>query len=426
MPSRADVRRRVEWALRVALVAVLAFTLSRSLPRAAGGANVVGMKTSDFDRDIRSIISSDASEISLGVDAAISRTQRDLLRAVRGAGTKVTWHGDVPSMAIEVSRERDPFADGRVALVSGSDAPLAVSDSAGPIDTLRATSGTIEAGTLVGSVRAVRGGFFARGAVPKPTDRRAVLVLGRVGWEVKFVAAALTEAGWTVRSSSPAAPTVVVQDDALQPIDTARYDAIIALDSTASTYAAQISRFVLQGGGLVALGSALDVRSVQELAPADVGDRQPGRILLTDDTITTRDLPTRALINVRNDAVALGREKNGIVLAAHRVGLGRVLAVGYDETWRLRMLGGESGPAIHREWWSHAAAAVAPAREAPVIAGSGDAAPRAAIVDELGPPGAAVETTRRIVSDALPFALLIVIVGTLLVETASRRFRGAP
>src|SRR5258707_512993 len=81
-------------------------------------------------------------------------------------------------------------------------------------------------------------------------------VLGGAGWEIKVVLAALTEAGWGVRARLPAAPGVAITDPALLPIDTARYDVVVALDSSASDLAPSIARFVGTGGGLVAAGGA--------------------------------------------------------------------------------------------------------------------------------------------------------------------------
>jgi hypothetical protein len=175
---------------------------------------------------------------------------------------------------------------------------------------------------------------------------------------------------------------------------------------------------------LVAAGGAIEIEQLGRLAPARAGDRRPGRILLADDSVTTRDLPLRPLSLARSDAVSLQREQPGITLAARRAGMGRVLAIGYDESWRWRMLGGTSGLAAHRQWWSSAAGSVAPAREG-TPRPSGDAAPLASLISALGPPSPAIASSSERSPDSLPIILLISASACLLAEIASRRFRGA-
>ena len=142
-----------------------------------------------------------------------------------------------------------------------------------------------------------------------------MLVLGRAGWESRFVLDALGEAGWSVRARLPVAPGVSVTDASLLPLDTARYDAVIALDSSAADLAQAVTRFAAQGGGVIAVGSALDIGALRIMAPAGVGERRPGRILLEGDTLTRADLPLRPLGSMRADAVVLERQQAGIAVA---------------------------------------------------------------------------------------------------------------
>jgi hypothetical protein len=185
-----------------------------------------------------------------------------------------------------------------------------------------------------------------------------------------------------------------------------------------------IVRFVAQGGGLIAAGGALEVDQFGRLAPARAGQRHPGRILLADDSVTTRDLPLRPLSLARSDAIPLQREQPGVTLAARRAGMGRVLAIGYDESWRWRMLGGSTGLAAHRRWWSSAAGSVAPARESSTPA-TGDGAPLASLISVLGPPSSPEKTSNQRSRNSMPIILLIIASACLLAEIASRRFRGA-
>ncbi len=365
------------------------------------------------------------SAVDIDLDALPSRSERDVLVALRRAGVGVRWHGTPPVLAIEVARVREPDDRARVLVVSGTTAAVALVDSAGLIDSVRAGAGvTIDAEATVGDVRAEQGRFAARAASPPTTSRRAALVLGRPDWETKFAISALTESGWTVRASMPIAPGVTIRDEGIAPIDTARYDAVVALDSSAADLAPAIARFVAAGGGLVAEGSALSIDALRGLAPAQAGERIPGRILLAEDTVTRRDLPLRPLSAVRGDGLVLERQPAGPSLAARRAGLGRVLAVGYDESWRWRMLGGLSGLGAHRRWWSAAVGSVSPDRSMPPPS-TGSAAPVAALVSALGPPTPATTTGSRDSRNPVPLILLLAIAAVLLAETGSRRFRGA-
>ncbi len=426
MPSRAETREAAEWIARVALIAALAFALWRATREATIAGISRSTRASALAQDLPSVIA-DAKTIAIDVelDAMPSRAERDLLVALRRSGVGVRWHGSPPVLAIETARVREPDDRARVLVVSGTNAPVALVDSAGVLDSVRANSGaTIDAEATVGDVRAEQGRFAARASAPAADVRRAVLVLGRPDWESKFAISALTESGWTVRASIPTAPGVTIRDEGILPIDTARYDAVVALDSSAAELAPAIARFVADGGGLVAEGSALDLDALRVLAPAQVGDRIPGRILLAEDTVTRRDLPLRPLSAIRGDGLVLERQAAGPSLAARRAGLGRVLAVGYDESWRWRMLGGMSGLSAHRRWWSAAVGSVAPDRSM-AVPPNGSAAPVAALVSALGSASPPTKASSRQSSTPLPLILMFAIAAALLAETGSRRFRGA-
>jgi hypothetical protein len=126
--------------------------------------------------------------------------------------------------------------------------------------------------------------------------------------------------------------------------------------------------------------------------------------------------------------MARERQAPGPIVAVRRAGRGRVAAIGYDETWRWRMEGGEAGEAAHRAWWSRMVGLVAPARAASVprvVAAHDDPVPRAALVGALGAPSDVGITRESHVSNRLALTLLVLAFAALLAETASRRFRGA-
>jgi hypothetical protein len=426
MRSRAEWRVAAEWCARVALIAALAVALWRATREATTDGITRAMKASELASTLPGVAAAaNVRAVNVNVDAMPSAAERDVLVAMRRAGVDVRWHGTPAVLAVEVVRVREPDERARVLVVTGNTAPAALTDSAGVLDTVRAGAGaTLDAEAVVGDVRAEQGRFAAHAKPPASGKRRAVLVLARPDWESKFVISALTEAGWTVRASIPTAPGVSIRDADIQPIDTARYDAVVALDSSAADLAPAIARFVAQGGGLIAEGSALSLDAFAAFAPARAGVRIPGRILLAEDTVTRRDLPLRPLAAIRSDALALERQAPGPSLVARRAGLGRVLAVGYDESWRWRMLGGISGLGAHRRWWSSAVGSVAPERDLPVVP-SGSAAPVAELVSSLGRVSSASTNVQRLSRNPLPLILLLLIAAALLAETGSRRFRGA-
>ena len=429
MRSPGELRRAAEWSLRAGLVAMLAWSLWRALherePGALTRSATSGTLTRALDEATRG---GRVAALDVGVDSFPTLVQRAWLAALRSAGVVVRWSGAPPALGVSVERVREPRAPVRVLLAADTGAALALSDSAGAIDTLRVESGgaTLEAADLVGAVRARRAGYSATAAAPSHDARRAVLVLGRASWESRFLLAALTESGWRVRARLPVAPGVAVSDPDILPIDTSRYDAVVALDSSAADLAPAIARFIGAGGGLVAAGSATSIDALRSLLPARAGARRPGRILLDSDSVTRADLPFRPLGGPRPDASVLERTSAGIATAARRAGMGRALSVGYDETWRWRMLGGSSGASAHRTWWSRTVGLVAPERETArePVRGS-DAAPVAALVEALGPPSRPSVPLAIRRGDALPLLALLLLSVALLAETASRRFRGA-
>ena len=429
MRSRAELRLAGEWAVRALLVALLALALWRALHEAPTGAASRVVRSRDLPRLLdESTRDARVGAIELTVDSLPTPVQRAWLAALNGAGVPVRWRGALPALAASAERVREPSAPVQLLLASDTGAIVSVTDSAGALDSLRMPSGggMLEAADVVGPVHARVGAYVAIVAVPVAAARRDVLVLGRASWESKFVLAALGEAGWRVRARLPAAPGVAVVDAGLLPIDTSRYDAVVALDSTAADLARDIARFVGQGGGLVVAGEATTLGSFRSITPARAGARRPGRILLDADSATRADLPLRPLGALRGDAVELERQSGGIAAVVRRAGSGRVLAVGYDESWRWRMLGGASGPAAHRRWWSRTVGLVAPDHDVPRTASVGsDGAPVAALVSALGPPSPAASVADGSRSDALPVALLVLLALALLAETASRRFRGA-
>ena len=92
------------------------------------------------------------------------------------------------------------------------------------------------------------------------------MLMAQPGWESKFTAAALEEAGWHVDGSYRVSPRTSVTLGAPARLDTARYAVVLLLDSM-SVDAVGITRFVQQGGGLVLSGDALRIPALASISP---------------------------------------------------------------------------------------------------------------------------------------------------------------
>jgi hypothetical protein len=285
---------------------------------------------------------------------------------------------------------------------------------------------------------------MARVAVAPPPFARRVMLMAQPGWESKFTAAALEEAGWHVDGSYRVAPRTAVTLGAPARLDTSRYAVVVVLDSM-SVDAAALTRFVRQGGGLVLGGDAVRIPALAPISPVRATSTR-GAVagaLLTDTP--SRGLEAWELVAnrgasvVRSDASDHGHAEP--VLVAQRVEAGRVVASAYRNSWRWRMEGTDDGAAEHRAWWGGALALAAgvPAAAADSLADAypGDAAPYADLVARSGgavpadraaaPAPVVARTAFETLLDRLrssPGLLFMVIALALLGEWASRRLRG--
>jgi len=290
-----------------------------------------------------------------------------------------------------------------------------------------------------GMLTAAAGAVSASIAPPVATSQHALLVVGHASWEAKFVVAALEEQGWAVDARIGVAPGAEVRQGAATSLDTAHYAAVIALDSMLGGLGPQLSRFVRAGGGLILSGEAAAASAVRAFAPAAAGKRQPSGKRSFDAAQPLASLALAPLERPRADAVRLSARGPLLAVAARSEGAGRVLQLGYDETWRWRMEGGDDAVAAHRAWWSRLVASVVPAAlavpQAAARAGAtaaplpavgytaGEGTPVARLYDSLGEPStesSGFAPPRRLPAWVLPVMLLL-----LLGEWASRRLRGA-
>jgi hypothetical protein len=372
-----------------------------------------------------------AEPASVHVESAgfIAPFQRDWLAALSGGGTRVTWGpgGGMP-LALVAEPVPDPEGGVRAWIAAPSGARVLVEDPAGPLDSLPAAGGG--ARLLVRSnpaeLRARNGGSVASSAVSDSLVLGRLLLLGSAGWESKFVAAALEERGWKLDARLRLSPRGDVRQGTTGPIDTARYAAVVVLDSIGTAEARAVARFVRSGGGAVITGSAAEAAALAAISAGRPVASLPGREPF-DSTLSEprRNLELAPMVP-GEDAVILERRGKAAAVVARRVERGRVVTTGYRDTWRWRMGGGENSVQAHRDWWADLIAGVAYAgRIARQQVAVSDEAPLAALIDRLGPasgrpagPGPGFGIPR-----AWLFGLLA---AALLLEWASRRLRGAP
>ena len=367
--------------------------------------------------------------VHLESEGSLAPFQRDWLAALSGAGTRVTWGGEGGvALALAVEPVADPEGGVRAWIAAPSGTRVLVLDPAGPLDSVPASGGG--ARLLVRSspaeLEARAGGSVAGSVVIDSLVLGRLLLLGRAGWESKFVAAALEERGWKLDARLRLSPRGDVRQGTATPIDTARYAAVLVLDSIGTAEAQAVARFVREGGGAVIAAPAAGVPALAPLSAGTPGASLPGREPF-DSTLAE---PRRSLELVslapRQDAVVLERRGNAVAMAARRLERGRVVTIGYRDTWRWRMGGGQTSVQAHRDWWADLVAGVAHAGRLSrqPRPGTGEA-PLATLIDRLGPPTAAPAGPGPGfgISRAWLFGLLA---AALLLEWASRRLRGAP
>lgn len=366
-----------------------------------------------------------------GTERAVTR---DSLHALVRAGAHVSWSGDLAPIAVMAEGVRSPSAGWRVSVAS--DRGVAIADSLGALDSLVGGGATLVAHGVRGGLEARGGATLARAAPASGARLGRVLVLGRAGWESKFVVAALEEDGWLVEAELRLSDTVMVRQGRSGSLRIATHSAVVVLDAVNAQVAEGITQFVRAGGGVVLAGEGAGARALGALAPARVVRVEAPRVRSFVGNAPLDALPLHVLGNARVDAVLLDRRDGRLVEAARRVGAGRVVQSGYAETWRWRMEGESGSPVAHRAHWSRlVSAAAADLAVGSAVTGAltgaqtgavtgAEGAPLAATIQALGPPSDVPRsTTSR--GPTLPPWLGGLVLSLLLAEWASRRARGA-
>jgi len=421
-----SLRSRLEFTCRVVVFGLLGWLLGTSvIPTGGRRAETVAAA------DVASrLVAWTRAPLNVALHANLDATPApwivDWLAALAHSGHPLTWTGAPSALAVSAEALADPRGGARVDVAAPPGALVTVRDDASEIDSVRVSrlGGTVTTPVVVGRVIASLGGQSAVAAAPESAGVRAVVIVGGAGWEGKFIAAALEERGWPVIARFAVAPGVQVSEGqgGSTALDTSRVAAVIAVDTLLQGLGGAIERYVRSGGGLVLAGPAGLAPAAASMAPGALGPRTRPAVL-PRDTIglgATGFYPVKSLVP---GALALERRSEGISIAARRVGAGRVIQVGYDDSWRWRMAGGPGSQVAHREWWSRlvAAAAYVPAGRSPPH--DDGAAPLAAMIARIGPPRplpAGTSGLGRV--DRRIFMTLIMIF--LLAEWASRRMRG--
>ena len=437
MRSPADVRRLVERAARaVALVALGALLWRHREPSDGVVRPAEARGTAALGAALERATRHPVTELRLRLDSIPGAAHRDWLAAIAASGSVVRWRADSALRPAAVSTEAlpDPQRRVRVTALAASGTSVAVRDAAGLVDSAAVGDDGVRVveGGLAGDIAVHAPGIAAGGRVADSLLLRPVLVLARAGWEGKFTVAALEESGWRVESRLTVAPGAVVRQGAGATIDTSRYAAVVVLDGGAVASAPSIARFVRAGGGAVLTPEAARAPALAAIAPARAGDSLPTALGALATGAPRRGLAAVALRPSVPGAVVVERRGSAPVAVAARVEMGRVLMLGYAESWRWRMSGGDGSDAAHRAWWSAMVASVAraPRRTAPedggvVVAALPDGAPWVSMIAAIGAAERAALPARPASParlDALLFALAL---AGLLAEWVSRRTRGA-
>lgn len=364
--------------------------------------------------------------VHLRLEGSPTAVERDSLAALARAGRNVSWSGSLAPLAVMAEPVREPGMRWRIAAVGS--AALLVRDSLGPIDSLgEASALTLE--PTRGAAQVLQGNTVAAASPMSAAPPRRAIVLGRVGWEPRFIITALEEAGWSIDARlALGREREVRQGDASPRLE--RHDVVIVTDSgSANANAAALERFVRSGGGLILTGEAAGARvlAVRALLGARVIRSEESETRSFEGHEPTHALPLLVLGNIVSDASVLDAREGLPAIVARRAQAGRVMQVGYAETWRWRMEGEGLSVEEHRAFWSRLAGLVArgEARPAVRIADARDAAPLAALVQAIGPARDASASSQ---SSGPPFPSWLgpIILMALLAEWGSRRRRGAP
>ena len=456
MPSRADSRTAspapvassLEGVLRIAGAALhmagliaMALLLWRFITpeRARRDAVRVGI-SGRLDASLSALVRSASDTIDVQLESAPDARARAALRALRGSGRAVRVTSDrvLNPVAVSVDEEWRALGGTRVQTVAADSTAVLIADAAGTIDSTTLSLGGTQSrtgpvqGTLRVSSRMARAmvaPLFARA----PQEAR-VLVLGEATWESRFLVAALEESGWTLDVAVSLSPKVTVTQGPARVLSSQRHSIVVVLPGTPPSAIAALPGFVRNGGGLVIIGAAARSAGLASLLAGSPGATTEGEVGAESGTDARHGLDLVPVTALAEGGVALERRDGNVAVAARRVGAGRVVQVGYENSWLWRMAGNDDAPAAHRRWWNTILSGVVPL-SAPISRvqldaehDTVDAAPVAALARDLDVPvvrASRVTTiSRSLVASLDPRWLLALAVLSLVASWTLRRWRG--
>lgn len=432
MPSRAELRVSAERILRGIVIAILAALLWQSLRNqpVAGNADVSARRLAGALPGW-STLPHAPGRVHVLLDTLPSPLERSWLRALAGSGSSVTWSGNLPALMIGALPVASPTGGIKARVAAPSGSAVVMSDDVGVLDTVRSANAgaALALSSAAGSLTARVNGSVASTILRDSVMLHKVLVIAHAGWESKFVVAALEEEGWKVDAFIRVAPGVDVTQGSAAVIDTSRYSAVVALDGTSSSYANRIIEFVRSGGGVVLSPQAAKIDALAPVRAGAVGSAgSEARAIQASGSVNLATLALAPITSLRSDAIPLEKRGAAVAIAARRIGAGRALQFGFEDTWRWRMGGIDGAVRDHRVWWTGLVSSVAYAPRVPrAVAATGvDEAPMASLVAAIGPPVHESSVANLSKSSRQWIVWVFVLLSlALTAEVASRRLRGA-
>jgi hypothetical protein len=440
-PSVAGTLRAVGTALHVVALVCVALLLWRAL--ASSASDRVGAAVSadgTLDTSLATLLRARTETISVALAGVPDARARAVLRALRGSGhvIRLTTSRPLSSTAVTAEDEWRALGGTRIQAVSSDSVTAAVSDGAGLLDTLSlgAAGGRTRSGPLQGALHmtasASRAGVGSLRATMPLAAR--VLVVGDASWESRFVVAALEEDGWPVDLGLSLSPKVTIEQGSTRAPSIARHAVVIVLSGAPASAVAALPAFVRAGGGVIIVGDAARIAGLAVLRAGTPSVAVAGEAGAEASTTPRDGLDLDPIGVLSPGSVALERRDGRVAVAARRIGAGRVVQVGYQNSWLWRMAGNDDAPVAHRRWWTALASSVialrAPVRDVSLDAEHDtlDAAPVSALARDIGLPtiqdAAVVSSSRSFGASLDPRWLLVLALVSLVASWTLRRWRG--
>ncbi len=439
--SVAGTLRAIGAALHLLALTCVALLLWHSLAPTASdqGSATVGA-TGTLDTPLATLIRAREETLTVTLAGVPDASTRAALRAVRGSGhvLRLTTPRVLPATAIAVEDEWRTLGGTQIRAVSSDSMAASFTDAAGLLDTLRlgaagvrTRSGPVLGALQVSSPNTRAGASSLRATLPL-TAR--VLVVGEASWESRFLIAALEEAGWPVDVAVSLSPNVIIQQGSTQTPTIARHAVAIVLPGASSASIGALPAFVRAGGGLIIVGSAARIPGLASLRAGAPSNAITGEAGAEVSAAPRNGLDLDPIGTLASGSVALESRDGRTAVAARRIGAGRVVQVGYENSWLWRMAGNDDAPVAHRRWWTALVSSVvaqrAPVRNVVLDAEHDtlDAAPVAVLARDIGLPtirnASSSSISRSFIASLDPRWLLALAVLSLVASWTLRRWRG--